>query len=130
MSQGYPLYSCMLICDMLILSLAIYRETGYYFYSYDSTERFDPNSPNSNNLIYHHDPLSGCPASIQNITVNRLAQEIVFINKRPPDYNSTCEGDDPRKATLEICEVKVIGKVILKLNINLTDLYKPVNNTE
>ena len=114
----------------MILSLAITRETGYYFYSYDSTERFDPNSPDSNNLIYHHDPLSGCPASIQNITVNRLAQEIVFINKRPPDYISKCEGDHLRKSTLEICEVKVMGKVILRLNINLTDMYKLVNNTE
>ena len=59
--------------------------------------------------------MSGCPASIQNITANRLAQEIVFINKRPPDYISKCGGDDVRKSTLEICEVKVMGKVILKL---------------
>ena len=105
----------MYIFALLILSLATTRETGYYFYSYDSTERFDPNSPDSKNMIYHHDPMSGCPASIQNITVNRLAQEIAFINKRPPDYISKCGGDDLRKSTLEICEVKVMGKVILKL---------------
>ena len=76
--------------------------------------------------------MSGCPASIQNITVNRLAQEIVFINKRPADYISTCEGDDPRKTSLEICEVKVMGKVIIKVNtcINLSDMYKNVNNIE
>nr|XP_022306150.1 multiple epidermal growth factor-like domains protein 10 [Crassostrea virginica] len=88
---------------------SISRATGYYFYSYDSTEVFDPNSPNPNNLIYHHDPMSGCPASVQNITVNRLAQEIVFINKRPPGYNSTCVGDSLEKTTVEICEVKVMG---------------------
>ena len=97
----------------MTLPLAIHRETGYYFYSYDSTEGFDPNSPNPNNLIYHHDPMSGCPASIENITVNRLAQEIVFVNKRPPNYMSKCGLDNLRKAALEICEVKVMGKTVL-----------------
>ena len=57
--------------------------------------------------------MSGCPASIQNITVNRLAQEIVFFNKRPPGYISTCEGDDSRKTTVDICEVNVMGKIRL-----------------
>ena len=93
--------------------LAITRATGYYFYSYDSTDVFDPNSLHPNNLIYHHNPISGCPASIQNITVNRLAQEIVFINKRPQDHISTCVGADLEKTTVEICEVKVMGKIVL-----------------
>ena len=57
--------------------------------------------------------MSGCPASVQNITVNRLAQEIVFINKRPPGYNSTCVGDSLEKTTVEICEVKVMGEISL-----------------
>nr|XP_022308369.1 uncharacterized protein LOC111114368 [Crassostrea virginica] len=85
------------------------RASGYYFYSYDSTEVFNPNSPDPNNLIYHHDPNSGCPTSIKNITVNRLAQEIVFINKRLTNYSSSCAGDDLTKTTVEICEVKVMG---------------------
>ncbi|XP_078327493.1 uncharacterized protein LOC111112924 [Crassostrea virginica] len=87
----------------------ITRASGYYFYSYDSTEVFDPNSPNPNNMVYHNDPMSGCPASIQNITVNRLAQEIVFINKRPTGYRSNCTGADWEQTTVEICEVKVMG---------------------
>ena len=97
----YNLYFC----------LGISRATGYYFYSYDSTEVFDPDSPNPNNLIYHHDPMSGCPAPIQNITVNRLAQEIVFVNTRPSDYTSNCLSDSLVKTTVEICEVKVMGKI-------------------
>ncbi|XP_078327334.1 uncharacterized protein LOC111111930 isoform X4 [Crassostrea virginica] len=87
----------------------ITRASGYYFYSYDSTEVFNSNSPDPNNLIYHHDPMSGCPTSFKNITVNRLAQEIVFINKRPTEYSSSCAGDNLAKATVEICEVKVMG---------------------
>ena len=97
----------------VLFSLAITRASGYYFYSYDSTEKFDPISPDPNNLIYHHDPTSGCPTSIKKITVNRLAQEIVFINKRPRDYSSSCAGDDLTKTTVEICEVIVMGKIIL-----------------
>nr|XP_022304836.1 laminin subunit alpha-1-like [Crassostrea virginica] len=87
----------------------ITRSSGYYFYSYDSSEVFDPNSLNQRNFIYHHDPISGCPASIKNITVNKLAQEIVFINKRPSDYRSNCAGDNLGITTVEICEVKVMG---------------------
>ena len=97
-----------------LTSLAITRASGYYFYSYDYTEVFNSNSPDPNNLIYHHDPMSGCPTSIKNITVNRLAQEIVFINKRPTNYSSSCAGDDLTKATVEICEVKVMGKIRLQ----------------
>ena len=101
----------------VLISLAITRASGYYFYSYDSTEVFDPISPNPNNLIYHHDPNSGCPTSIKNITVNRLAQEFVFINKRPTDYSSSCAGDDLTKTTVEICEVKVMGKTFLECTV-------------
>ena len=101
----------------VIISLASTRASGYYFYSYDSTEVFNPNYPDQNNLIYHHDPMSGCPASIQNITVNRLAQEIVFVNKRPIDYSSSCAGEDLTKTTVEICEVKVMGKIILEFTV-------------
>ena len=57
--------------------------------------------------------MSGCPASIKNITVNRLAQEIVFINKRPTGYRSNCPGADWEQTTVEICEVKVMGKIVL-----------------
>lgn len=59
--------------------------------------------------------MAGCPASIQNITVNKLAQEIVFINKRPSDYRSTCAGDNLGITTVEICEVKVMGKIVLTI---------------
>ena len=67
--------------------------------------------------------MSGCPATIQNITVNRLAQEIVFINKRPLGYRSSCEDDDLEKTTVEICEVKVMGKFPLKKYYPTTHVY-------
>ena len=69
--------------------------------------------------------MSGCPASIQNIIVNRVAREIVFINKRPQDHISKCVGADLGKTTVEICEVKVMGKIVLtaKHNIHNVQLY-------
>ena len=68
--------------------------------------------------------MSGCPAPIQNITVNRLAREIVFINKRPPGYNSTCVGDSLKKTAVELCEVKVMGKINLGFNSKMKYLTR------
>lgn len=96
-------------CCFSFYYIAIVRASGYYFYSYDSSELFDPDTLDLRNLIYHHDPMSGCPASLQNITVNRVAQEIAFINKRPQDYRSNCAGDNLWKTIVDICEVKVMG---------------------
>lgn len=89
---------------------ALYRSSGYSIYAfYDDT--FDPASPSPNDLVYHHDPMSGCPAPIQNITVNRPARQIVFTNKRPAGFNSTCLGYNSNLYTsIEICEIKVMGK--------------------
>lgn len=59
--------------------------------------------------------MSGCPASIQNITINRLVQQIVFTNNRPAGYKSECPGNGSNVYTsIEICEIKVMGKSILK----------------
>ena len=67
--------------------------------------------------------MSGCPESIQNITVNRLAQEIVLINKRTPDYRSNCAGDDWGKTTVDICEVKVMGKNHVHFDLKSSSSY-------
>lgn len=111
-----------------MIFLAIARATGYYFYTYDSGEAFDPYSPDPNNLVYHHNPMSECPATIQNITVNRLAQEVVFVNTRPSDYRSNCQSDSLVKATVEICEVKVMGNISLKIlsTINLNNRVRVI----
>lgn len=59
--------------------------------------------------------MSGCPASIQNITINRIVQQIVFTNSRPAGYKSECPGNGSDVYTsIEICEIKVMGKTILK----------------
>lgn len=59
--------------------------------------------------------MSVCPAPIENITINKLVQQIVLTNNRPVGYKSACPGNDSDVYTsIEICEIKVMGKTILK----------------
>lgn len=100
-----------------LFSIAIDRLAGFSIYAYyDDTFNFS--SPDPNSLIYRHDPMSGCPAPIQNITINRLVRQIVFTNSRPVGYKSVCpgSGSDVYKmyTSIEICEIKVMGKTNLK----------------
>ena len=95
---------------MLLLYLTAYkRSTGFSIYTFDQ-ENFDPaNDPK--NLVYQHDPLSGCPSLIMNVNVNYVSQGILFMNKRSPGYTSQCTGDSLTYTGIELCEVKVLGMV-------------------
>lgn len=85
------------------------RSAGFSIYAYyDDT--FNISSLDPNNIAYRHDPMSGCPASIQNITINRLVRQVVFTNNRPVGYKSVCPGHGSDVFTsIEICEIKVMG---------------------
>lgn len=90
--------------------LALYRMSGFSIYAfYDDT--FDPQSPSPDDLVYHHDPMSECPAPIQNITINRLVRQIVFTNQRLLGFQSACSGQKSNlRTSIEICEINVMGK--------------------
>ena len=60
--------------------------------------------------------MSGCPAPIMNVTVNYVAQGIVFINERPFGYTSNCHGDNTKYVGIEICEIKVMGTYYLHIS--------------
>lgn len=66
-------------------------------------------------MVYHHDPRSGCPSPIMNVTINNVAQGIVFINERPPGYTSNCLGDYWHYTGIGICDVKVMGKHFMQI---------------
>lgn len=94
--------------------IALDRLAGFSIYAYNDGT-FNSSSPDQNNLIYRHDPMTGCPAPIQNITINRLVRQIVLTNNRPVGYKSVCPGNGSAVYTsIEICEIKVMGKSILK----------------
>ena len=71
------------------------------------------NEDNQANLVYHHDPMSGCPNSTQNITINDVAHGIAFINERGPKYSSSCLGDNLTFTGIDICEINVFGTVFI-----------------
>ena len=115
MSQLHVLTMNLVINIMdYIIFLASARSSGYSIYIYDTNEIVNLQSPANTNLIYQHDPRSGCPSTIKNITVNRVGQEILFFNSRTTGYISNCEGDEHSRVDIEICEVKVMGKLSLK----------------
>lgn len=73
--------------------------------------------------------MSGCPASVMNITVNRVTQGVVFINMRHPGFTSSCQDADSSYTAIDICEVKVMGKCHLKkkLKPDFLNLKKTLN---
>lgn len=90
--------------------LALDRMSGFSIYAFFN-DTFNPQLLDPKYLVYHHDPLSGCPAPKQNITVNRLVRQIVYTNQRPAGFQSTCSGENSQLFTvIEICEVFVMGK--------------------
>lgn len=92
--------------------LALYRMSGFSIYAFYN-DTFDPQSPSPDDLVYHHDPMSECPAPIQNITINRLVRQIVFTNQRPLGFQSACSGQKSNLLTsIEICEINVMGKFL------------------
>lgn len=68
--------------------------------------------------MYYHDALSGCPASVMNITVNMVTQGVVFINLRHPGFTSTRKDASSSLTSIDICEVKVMGKPCVICYIN------------
>lgn len=95
-------------------SLVLARSSGFSIYAFYN-DTFDPASLSPNDFVYHHDPLSGCPAPIQNITINRLVRQIVFTNNRPVGFQTNCpEINNNLYTSIEICEIKVMGKSALQ----------------
>ncbi|XP_062569338.1 platelet endothelial aggregation receptor 1-like, partial [Saccostrea cucullata] len=84
------------------------RATGFSIYIYDDVS-YEPPTGDTGRLVHHHNPMSGCPASLQNVTVNKIAQGVAFFNERPDGFTSGCSETDSIKTSIEICEVRVMG---------------------
>lgn len=86
---------------------AFRRSTGFSIYTY-IPQNFSPLT-DPKHLVYQHDPQSGCPKSVMNVTVNSITQGITYINKRPNGYTSSCQQDNVQYTGIEICEIRVMG---------------------
>lgn len=87
---------------------AFRRSTGFSIYTYIPQNFYPLSDPK--HLVYHHDPMYGCPSSVMNITVNNVTQGIAFINSRPQGYISQCLGDNTMYTGIDICEMRVMGQ--------------------
>lgn len=87
---------------------AYYRSSGFSIYTYIPRDFYPLTSPK--HLIYHHNPMTGCPNPIMNITVNNITQGIAFLNTRRQGYTSNCLNDDLMHTGIEICEIRIMGR--------------------
>lgn len=90
--------------------IALDRMSGYSIYAFydDTFDNFASLDPN--NLVYHHDPMSGCLPRVQNITINKPARQVVFTIHRTTEFQSSCTDNSNIHTGVEICEIKVMGK--------------------
>lgn len=89
---------------------AFSKSAGYSIYTYIPQNFYHLSDPTF--LMYHHDPMSGCPASVMNVTVNNVTQGISFINNRPSGYTSNCPIDEMMYTSIEICKIRIMGQLL------------------
>lgn len=95
---------------MFLCLKAFSRSAGFSIYTYIPQNFYPLSDPKF--LVYHHDPMSGCPASVMNVTVNNVTQGITFINHRPSGYTSNCPMDEMMYTSIEICEIRIMGQLL------------------
>ena len=105
----------------IISVVAVNRNVGFSVYVFNESSYVPPtNGPGY--TVFTQDTAT-CPNRVMNITVNKLTKGVALFNAKDPSSNSTCEGYTTF-ATIEVCEVQVMGNVIdttyvpLLINVN------------
>ncbi|XP_062578849.1 scavenger receptor class F member 1-like [Saccostrea cucullata] len=83
------------------------RHVGFSVFIFNNSSYIPPVNPSQHKVFSHN--ISTCIEHVTNVPINKETQGIALYNTRDPLVNTTCEGFDPRFATIEICEVKVMG---------------------
>ena len=100
----------------IISIVAVNRNVGFSVYVFNESS-FVPPTNGSGYTIFTHDNTT-CPNRVMNITVNKLTQGVALFNAKDPSSISTCEGYTTF-ATIEVCEVQVMGNVIDAIYVSL-----------
>ncbi|XP_078330715.1 uncharacterized protein LOC111112824 [Crassostrea virginica] len=87
-------------------SSTVHRQVGFSVYVFNESN-FVPPSTGSGYTVFSHNTTT-CPHKVMNITVNRLTKGIALYNAKESPLNTSCPGYDTF-ATIEVCEVQVIG---------------------
>ncbi|XP_062603365.1 delta-like protein D [Saccostrea cucullata] len=82
------------------------RHTGFSVFVFNDSSFIPPS--NSGEIVYNNDP-SVCPTEEMMIKVNKVTQGLALYNSKDSPLDTNCTGYEPTFATIEICEVLVIG---------------------
>ncbi|XP_056003716.1 laminin subunit gamma-1-like [Ostrea edulis] len=84
---------------------SVHSQTGFSVYVFNDTS-YTP--PSIDGLLFSHDPAT-CPNQLMNVTVNRVTRGIALYNSRKSPLQTSCTNYNRDHATIEICEVRVMG---------------------
>ncbi|XP_062568548.1 uncharacterized protein LOC134230723, partial [Saccostrea cucullata] len=83
------------------------RHVGFSVFVFNDSSYIPP-SNSSEHQVFKHDTKT-CIDRVMNVTINKETQGIALYNSRYKPVNTNCPGYEPSFATIEICEVKVMG---------------------
>ncbi|XP_062613941.1 uncharacterized protein LOC134275696, partial [Saccostrea cucullata] len=85
----------------------INRHVGFSVFVFNNSSYTPPLKPSEHKVFTHN--IATCPNPVMNVTVNRETGGIALYNSKNPPVSTACSGYEPTFATIEICEVKVMG---------------------
>ena len=100
----------------IIYVSAVNRNVGFSVYLFNDASFKPPNTGSGYTVFIQN--TTTCPNRVMNITVNKLTQGVALFNAKAPPLNSTCKGYTTF-ATIEVCEVQVMGNVIDAIYVSL-----------
>ncbi|XP_061180600.1 cell death abnormality protein 1-like [Saccostrea echinata] len=83
------------------------RHVGFSVFVFNDSSYIPPSNAFQHKVFIHN--TSTCLERVTTVTVNRESQGIALYNSKEPPVNTSCAGYEPAFATIEICEVKVMG---------------------
>ncbi|XP_062612485.1 uncharacterized protein LOC134274237 [Saccostrea cucullata] len=96
---------------LFLRQTTINRHTGFSVFVFNEPSYIPPFT--GGYRVFQQDP-SSCPNHVMNVTVNRVIKGIALYNSKTPPLVTGCAGYEPSYATIEICEVMVMGCVDYK----------------
>ncbi|XP_062577544.1 uncharacterized protein LOC134239388 [Saccostrea cucullata] len=91
---------------LFLRQTTINRHTGFSVFVFNEPSYIPPFT--GGYRVFQQDP-SSCPNHVMNVTVNRVIKGIALYNSKTPPLVTGCAGYEPSYATIEICEVMVMG---------------------
>ncbi|XP_062613938.1 cell death abnormality protein 1-like [Saccostrea cucullata] len=104
--------NCHIMCNLAYLEIhfrnsTVKRHTGFSVYVFNDSS-FIPPSYGAGLKIFTQNS-SNCPSQVMNVKIDGEAKGVALVVSKDPPLNTTCVGYEPDFASIEICEVLVLG---------------------